>query len=60
MKTYMNETSLRIVGKSWEVRHRLRSLLIESPPTQTVAEYLTKRAKATGNGSRSPRSDSSL
>ncbi|MCR8642382.1 Z-ring formation inhibitor MciZ [Paenibacillus sp. N1-5-1-14] len=48
MKTYVSETSLRIVGKSWQVRHRLRSMLDPNRPNLTVAEYLMKRTKATG------------
>ncbi|TCS84071.1 Z-ring formation inhibitor MciZ [Tepidibacillus fermentans] len=39
MKVYRNQNQLRIIGKAWEIKAKLREL---SQSTLTVKEYLSK------------------
>ena len=43
MKSYVTADRFRCVGKAWEIRHYLRSLVKENKPEQTLSDFLAGR-----------------
>ncbi|WP_081735170.1 Z-ring formation inhibitor MciZ [Paenibacillus gorillae] len=43
MKQYMSGKELRLVGKAWEVRHKLRKLTASHAPEQTLRQLLASK-----------------
>ena len=55
MKSYASGRQLRLVGKAWEIRHHLRSLLSGGDKELLITDYLTR---LTGMPAGSPASKS--
>ncbi|MUT65558.1 Z-ring formation inhibitor MciZ [Paenibacillus sp. NEAU-GSW1] len=41
MKQYMSAKELRLVGKAWEIRHKLRKLSTVNPSDATLSQLLS-------------------
>lgn len=55
MKTYIADDRIRMAGKGWEIRHRLKQMARESGArTQTVKQYIDKRRNAVASPARKP------
>ncbi|WP_188887579.1 Z-ring formation inhibitor MciZ [Paenibacillus radicis (ex Gao et al. 2016)] len=43
MKQYISVNELRLVGKAWEVRHKLRKLTASHAPERTLRQLLAAK-----------------